>query len=130
MEFRSSFLLMSLACACLCAVAIAYPDPRDYPLADEPQHLVYVEPSELYPDSIDVDVDHPRVRRQFQLQGGGGGGPRQGFDLSLSGRAPVWQSQNGRHSFDATGQYGQHFGGPYGNSRPQFGAGGQYTFKF
>ncbi|XP_033247423.1 diptericin A [Drosophila miranda] len=125
MEFSSSLLLLSLACACACLCAPA----AAYPLADE-QHLVNVEPSEFFPDFVDVEVDHPRVRRQWQLQGGGGGSPRQGFDLSLNGRAPVWQSPNGRHSFDATGHYGQHLGGPYGNSRPQWGAGGQYTFRF
>ncbi|XP_034650953.1 diptericin-A [Drosophila subobscura] len=129
MEFKASFLLLSLACACACICVAAYPDPLAYALEDEP-NLVYMEPLEFFPDAIDVEMDHPRVRRQWQLQGGGGGGPRQGIDLSLSGRAPVWQSQNGRHSVDATGQYAQHLGGPYGNSRPQFGVGGQYTFRF
>ncbi|TDG47857.1 hypothetical protein AWZ03_005638 [Drosophila navojoa] len=69
-----------------------------------------------------------RTRRQLNVQGGGS--PRQGFDLSINGRAPVWQSPNGRHSLDATGQYSQHLGGPYGNSRPNWGAGAMYTFRF
>ncbi|XP_017868868.1 PREDICTED: uncharacterized protein LOC108617560 [Drosophila arizonae] len=69
-----------------------------------------------------------RLRRQLNVQGGGS--PRQGFDLSINGRAPVWQSPNGRHSLDATGQYSQHLGGPYGNSRPNWGAGAMYTFRF
>ncbi|EDW02709.1 diptericin-D [Drosophila grimshawi] len=76
---------------------------------------------------IDVEQQH-RVRRQLNVQGGGS--PRQGFDLSVNGRAPVWQSPNGRHSVDATGQYSQHLGGPYGNSRPNWGAGAMYTFRF
>ena len=66
----------------------------------------------------------------FQLQGGGGGSPGQGFDFGLQGKAPVWTSDNGRHSVDAYGKYGQHLGGPYGNSQPQWGAGAGYTFRF
>lgn len=84
------------------------------------------------PSDGELDVEQQeelhRERRQLNVQGGGS--PRQGFDLSVNGRAPVWQSNNGRHSLDATGQYSQHLGGPYGNSRPNWGAGAQYTFRF
>lgn len=97
----------------------AYEDPHE-----DLQNLVA---SQLALDEL-VDLEHHRERRQLNVQGGGS--PRQGFDLSVNGRAPVWQSQNGRHSLDATGQYSQHLGGPYGNSRPNWGAGAQYTFRF
>ncbi|XP_050325320.1 diptericin A-like [Bactrocera neohumeralis] len=70
----------------------------------------------------------PQRQPQFNLQGGGS--PKQGIDLSLDTRVPVWQSPNGRHEFDATGQYSQHLGGRYGNSPPNWGVGGQYTFRF
>ncbi|XP_037717161.1 diptericin-A [Drosophila subpulchrella] len=123
MHFTSSFLLIALACACAFSSSLAYPYP-------DPREIVNLQPEPLaYSPNFDVVPLH-RVRRQFQLNGGGGGSPKQGFDLNLNARAPVWQSHNGRHSFDATGSYGQHLGGPYGNSRPQFGAGGVYTYRF
>nr|AAK17201.1 bactericidal protein diptericin B [Drosophila melanogaster] len=120
MHFTSSLLFIGLACAFSSAWAYPYPDLRE---------IVNLQPEPLaYAPNFDVPLH--RVRRQLQLNGGGGGSPKQGFDLSLNGRAPVWQSPNGRHSFDATGSYAQHLGGPYGNSRPQWGAGGVYTFRF
>ncbi|KAI8037138.1 diptericin-A [Drosophila gunungcola] len=123
MQFASCFLLIGLACACVFSSALAYPYP-------DPRDIVNLTPEPLaYSPNFDV-VPLQRVRRQFQLNGGGGGSSKQGFDLNLNARAPVWQSQNGRHSFDATGSYAQHLGGPYGNSRPQFGAGGVYTYRF
>ncbi|XP_054740327.1 diptericin A-like [Anastrepha obliqua] len=69
-----------------------------------------------------------RVKRQLNIQGGGS--PGKGLDLSVHARVPVWQSGSGRHSFDATGQYAQHLGGRYGNSPPNWGVGGVYTFRF
>ncbi|XP_039481958.1 diptericin A [Drosophila santomea] len=120
MHFTCSVLFIGLACAISSAWSYPYPDPRE---------IVNLQPEPLaYAPNFDVPLH--RVSRQLQLNGGGGGSPRQGFDLSLNGRAPVWQSPNGRHSFDATGSYAQHLGGPYGNSRPQWGAGGVYTFRF
>ena len=65
-----------------------------------------------------------------QLQGGGGGSRSHGFDVGLQATEQVWKSDNGRHSVDVTGQYGQHLGGPYGSSRPQGGGGARYTFRF
>ncbi|KAH8275269.1 hypothetical protein KR026_004141 [Drosophila bipectinata] len=123
MHSSTAFLFLGLACVCLISSALAYPYPEPQgPIDLQPQPLAYS------PDFGNVAM--PRVRRQIQLNGGGGGSPKQGFDLNLNTRVPVWQSNNGRHSFDATGQYGQHLGGPYGNSRPQWGAGGVYTFRF
>lgn len=66
----------------------------------------------------------------LQLQGQGGGSPGKGFDVSVDGRKNIWNSDNGRHSVDATAGYSQHLGGPYGNSRPDFRGGASYTFRF
>ncbi|EDW08800.1 uncharacterized protein LOC6578968 [Drosophila mojavensis] len=127
------------------ACAWAYPNPESLSLAavdqvdlnelensfvksqmewqpNEQELLLLEEQEEAEPEQL------VRLRRQLNVQGGGS--PRQGFDLSINGRAPVWQSPNGRHSLDATGQYSQHLGGPYGNSRPNWGAGAMYTFRF
>ncbi|XP_017839297.2 diptericin-A [Drosophila busckii] len=117
MQISLSLLLLGLFASC----ALAYPYPYAYEQAQDLEAAAAYTPEEQ---------SHERVRRQFSLQGGGGGSPRQGFDLSLNGRAPVWQSQNGRHSLDALGQFSQHLGGPYGNSRPNWGAGAAYTFRF
>ncbi|XP_065364092.1 diptericin-D-like [Calliphora vicina] len=65
-----------------------------------------------------------------QLYGGGGGSRKQGFDVSLGAQQKVWESQNKRHSVDVNAGYGQHLGGPYGNSRPAYNGGVGYTYKF
>ncbi|XP_017077047.2 diptericin A [Drosophila eugracilis] len=123
MHSTSSFLFIGLGLACVLSSGLAYPYP-------DPREIVNLQPEPLaYSPNFDV-APLTRVRRQFQLNGGGGGSPKQGFDLSLNTRVPVWTSPNGRHSFDATGSYGQHLGGRYGSSPPQFGGGGVYTFRF
>ncbi|XP_062132081.1 diptericin-A-like [Drosophila sulfurigaster albostrigata] len=121
------FSLMFLGC--LVACGLAHPSPLTA-IDEVPSYLdTDADLLTLEPDWEAMPQDNlQRVRRQLNVQGGGS--PRQGFDLSINGRAPVWQSNNGRHSLDATGQYSQHLGGPYGNSRPNWGAGAQYTFRF
>ncbi|XP_030558299.1 diptericin-D [Drosophila novamexicana] len=121
MQLKLSLLLLVLG---VFACAWAYPNPL-LTFDDEPATQLLAGNYDWAPSE---QVEQLRVRRQLNVQGGGS--PRQGFDLSVNGRAPVWQSPNGRHSLDATGQYSQHLGGPYGNSRPNWGAGAQYTFRF
>ncbi|XP_017865188.1 PREDICTED: diptericin-like [Drosophila arizonae] len=53
-----------------------------------------------------------------------------GKDVAARVQVPVWTSDNKRHEFDAVGQYGQHLGGPYGDSPPSYGIGGNYRFRF
>ncbi|XP_034477469.1 diptericin A [Drosophila innubila] len=119
------FSLMFLG---LAACVLSYPNP--WLKVDELSS--YYEPEiQLLPEDLDwapSQEELHRVRRQWKVQGGGGSG--QGLDLSVNGRVPVWQSNNGRHSLDATGQYAQHFGGPFGTTRPNWGAGATYTFRF
>lgn len=126
------------------ACAWAYPNPESLSLAavdqvdlNELENSFVKSQMEWQPNEQELLLEEQeqaepeqlvRLRRQLNVQGGGS--PRQGFDLSINGRAPVWQSPNGRHSLDATGQYSQHLGGPYGNSRPNWGAGAMYTFRF
>ncbi|XP_053964554.1 diptericin-D-like [Anastrepha ludens] len=109
---------------CILSVALAYPYGGEQQEAQlgiwQDDALALSEPSEQF--------ESQRFARQLNVQGGGS--PGKGIDLSIDTRIPVWQSHNGRHSFDATGQYSQHLGGPYGNSRPNWGAGGMYTFRF
>ncbi|XP_036344856.1 diptericin-A-like [Rhagoletis pomonella] len=96
---------------CILTVALAYPQQQQPPR-----------------DKWQSSPDSQRFSPQLNIQGGGS--PHKGIDLNVDTRVPVWQSNNGRHSFDATGQYSQHLGGPYGNSRPNWGAGGVYTYRF
>ncbi|KAM7348176.1 diptericin-D [Cochliomyia hominivorax] len=65
-----------------------------------------------------------------QLVGGGGGNRKDGFGVSVDAHQKVWTSDNGRHSLGVTAGYGQHLGGPYGNSRPDYRVGGGYTYNF
>ncbi|CAD7080676.1 unnamed protein product [Hermetia illucens] len=77
---------------------------------------------------IVADDEVQRAKRQLNIQGGGS--PHSGFDLSVQGRAKIWESDNGRNTLYGTGQYGQHLGGPYGNSEPSFGGGLMFSHRF
>ncbi|XP_065363369.1 diptericin-D-like [Calliphora vicina] len=65
-----------------------------------------------------------------QLYGGGGGSRKDGFDVSLGAQQKVWESENKRHSVDVNAGYGQHLGGPYGNSPASYSGGASYTYRF
>ncbi|XP_030387500.1 diptericin-A-like [Scaptodrosophila lebanonensis] len=133
MHLSVTCLFLALSAAC------AYAYPGNVNLA------VYERGAPLQPVDLASSQPLERVRRQQpklnfspptnpprrpDLFIQGGGSPRQGIDLNVQTRVPVWQSGNGRHSVDALGNYGQHLGGPYGNSRPQWGAGAQYSYQF
>ncbi|XP_037814183.1 transmembrane protease serine 11G-like [Lucilia sericata] len=77
-----------------------------------------------------LNLPPPTPKTLPQLSGGGGGSRKQGFDVSLDASKKVWESQNKRHSVDASVGYSQHLGGPYGNSRPDYRGGVGYTYKF
>ncbi|CAD7080677.1 unnamed protein product [Hermetia illucens] len=79
---------------------------------------------------VEIVADHTvqRAKRQLNIQGGGS--PHSGFDLSFKGQTKLWESNNKRNTLHGTGQYSQHFGGPYGNSRPNFGGGLIFTHRF
>ncbi|XP_034477621.1 diptericin A [Drosophila innubila] len=72
---------------------------------------------------------YPEEQQRFQLEGGYNS-DKSGRDFGVQGQIPVWTSDNKRHEFDVAGHYGQHFGGPYGNSEPSYGYGGVYRFRF
>ncbi|ALC42567.1 maker130 [Drosophila busckii] len=102
---------IALAC-CLVACTMAYPHPEDKP------KLNWNPPT---PD--------PRQQQRWMLDGGYNK-DQTGHDVHVQGQAPVWTSNNGRHEVDVAAQYGQHLGGPYGNSRPSYGGAGIYRFRF
>ncbi|KAI8121168.1 Diptericin-D [Lucilia cuprina] len=79
---------------------------------------------------LKLNLPPPTPKTLPQLTGGGGGSRKQGFDVSLDASKKVWESQNKRHSVDASVGYGQHLGGPYGNSRPDYRGGTKYKMKF
>lgn len=53
-----------------------------------------------------------------------------GTDVGVTGNANLWRSPNGRSNLDGTANYNRHFGGPFGNSRPNYGAGLQFNHRF
>ncbi|KAH8275266.1 hypothetical protein KR026_004128 [Drosophila bipectinata] len=72
----------------------------------------------------------PPPKYPLNLEGGGGGQRGDGFGFHVSGSENVWRSDNGRHEIDLNGKYGQHLGGPYGNSDPSYQFGANYRFRF
>ncbi|CAD7080680.1 unnamed protein product [Hermetia illucens] len=81
-------------------------------------------------DHVEIITDDEVQREKRQLNIQGGGSPHSGFDLNVQGRAKIWESNNGRNTLHGTGEYSQHLGGPYGNSRPNFGGGLLFTHRF
>ncbi|XP_055383844.1 diptericin-D-like [Condylostylus longicornis] len=77
------------------------------------------------------NFDPPKQpNNDFKVFGGGGGSSKQGLDLNLGAQTKLWESQNGRNTLHGTGTYSQHLGGPYGNSKPNFGGGVTFTHHF
>ncbi|EDW02708.1 diptericin A [Drosophila grimshawi] len=89
-----------------------------------------------YPDP-EEKKDVWNERKQFNmpdeqrfLVDGGYNKDKSGKDVWVQAQVPVWTSENKRHEFDVVGKYGQHLDGPYGNSPPSWGVGGNYRFRF
>lgn len=55
---------------------------------------------------------------------------RMGTDVNAQVQSNLWQSRNGRSNLDANANFQQHFGGPAGRQRPNYGAGVQFSHKF
>lgn len=53
-----------------------------------------------------------------------------GTDVNAQGNLNLWRSGNGRSNLDGTANYNQHFGGPGGRSRPNYGAGINFVHRF
>lgn len=69
-------------------------------------------------------------RNQDPISIRGGVGDNNGKDVHIDAQARLWQSENKRHEIHGFGHYGQHLGGPWGNSRPSYGIGGGYVYRF
>lgn len=53
-----------------------------------------------------------------------------GTDVAAQAQARLWRSDNGRNQVNGNAQYGQHFGGPGGKSRPSYGGGLTFIHRF
>lgn len=71
-----------------------------------------------------------RMDKPFSVVAEGNHDRRTGANIHVDGQARLWQSQNQRHEVHGQGSYGQHIGGPYGNSKPIFGGGLIYRHRF
>ncbi|KAH8397142.1 hypothetical protein KR215_009427 [Drosophila sulfurigaster] len=107
------FTIIALVC-CFATCIVAYPNNPN------PEQKLRWDPPEQRND---------QQQNRFQLDGGVGH-DKFGKDVHVSGQVPVWTSDNKRHEIDVAGHYGQHLGGPYGNSPPSWGAGAGYRFRF
>lgn len=55
---------------------------------------------------------------------------RFGTDVGVTGNANVWKSPNGRSSLDATAGVNRHFGGPFGNGKPNYNGNLNFIHRF
>ena len=53
-----------------------------------------------------------------------------GTNVNAEAQARLWQSQNGRTDVTGNANYNQHFGGPGGRSKPNYGAGVMFRHRF
>lgn len=85
-----------------------------------------------YPQNLNLGSNAwkpPQQNRPVDINGYVGHG-KLGTDVSAQVGTRLWQSQNGRTDLNGQGSYNQHFGGPYGNSRPNFGGGLTLVHRF
>lgn len=93
--------IFALACCLMVSAALAYPQLNPFPREDE---------------RLELSGGHNR--------------DKYGQDVHIEGRVPVWTSDNRRHEVDVQGYYGQHLGGPWGNSPPSWQVGPTYRYRF
>lgn len=114
-------LCIALVCLMVASVSVSLAQPVDidYVQFDEP-HGVLVEPPQIRErraaqnNNVGVSVDHSR----------------QGTNVAAEAQARLWQSQNRRSTLDGQANYNQHFGGPAGRQRPNYGAGLTFKHRF
>ncbi|XP_019878924.1 attacin-A-like [Aethina tumida] len=56
--------------------------------------------------------------------------PHFGTNVHADANVNLWRGNKGNTRLDAQGQYSKHFGGPWGNGRPNFGGGLTFTHRF
>ncbi|KAJ8896106.1 hypothetical protein PR048_001448 [Dryococelus australis] len=56
--------------------------------------------------------------------------PGFGTQVGAQGAANLWRSQDGRSSLDANARWSRNYGGPWGTSRPNYGAGLNFVHRF
>lgn len=71
----------------------------------------------------------PRENERWEVHGGHNH-DKYGQDVHVEARVPVWTSENKRHEVDVQGRYGQHLGGPWGNSPSSWDVMPVYRFRF
>lgn len=80
-------------------------------------------------------LEHSRNRRspgddRTKVFAQGSHDRRGGSNIYVEGQHRIWQSQNKKNEVHANGNFGQHFGGPGGRSKPSYGGGLTYTRRF
>lgn len=121
-----------------------------YPVDDESKHTIqpqmmnldwpaghyFQHPDELTSDAQAFALDsHLREKREPRKRRGEASvdiqhNHRMGTDLNAQVQSNLWQSRNGRSNLDGNANFQQHFGGPGGRQRPNYGAGVQFTHRF
>lgn len=128
------FLCVALVIALFGVVALAEPDFDGSSSIVESDDALWVR----IPKSYVINMEnaeptllnrHRRSEPKTQINGGGGSG-KGGTDVYVQGQTSVWKSPNGKNEVNVNGNYGQHFGGPGGSSRPSVGGGVSFTRRW
>lgn len=78
---------------------------------------------------LDLKLTPPTEPPKTHISGGVTHGPS-GTNVYAAAQTQVFQSDNKAHEVHVQGSYGQHFGGPWGKSKPSYGGGVGYKFNF
>lgn len=122
------FIVLVCVMVAIVSVSLAQPVDIDYVLANEIHTKIGIPSDEKTIDEL------PQVRERREAQNNQIGvsvdRSRQGTNLAAEAQARLWESRNGRSSLDGQANYNQHFGGPAGRQRPNYGAGLTFKHRF
>lgn len=133
--FASVFVLVTIV-----VFTVAYPlnNESEYTIESQPMNWSTAQylalPSEsAFSEQSTLNL-HLREKREPRKRRGeasiGIERNRLGTDVNAQVQRNLWQSQNGRSNLDGNANFQQHFGGPAGRQRPNYGAGVQFTHRF
>lgn len=133
-------IFIGLACLVILNIALSHSAAIE-PIRSDGFSLEEFKGDDIDPKSISDEVvqmmSHSRQRREpkkkhrnVQASIDVEAQRRQGTNVNAQVGGTVWQSDNGRSKLDANANYNRRFGGPGGSSKPNYGAGVNFSHRF